>query len=338
MKILIIGGTGLISTAITHQLLARGDDVTLYTRGQSPTRFSGSVTRIVGDRTNHPVFEAQMREVGRFDCVMDMVGYEAEDAASAVRAFGSRTDHFIFCSTVDVYARPASRYPVREDEPRRPITAYGAKKVVCEDILLDAHRRGDLPVSILRPTYTYGEGARGIIHSLGFRTTFLDRLRKGQPVVVQGNGTSLWNPCHIDDVARGFLGAAGKASAFGKTYNVTGEEAITWNQFTAQIAAAMDAPPPTIVHIPTDVLAVLAPERAHLSVENIQYPNVHDTSAARADLDFRYTVPVLDGMRRTIAWLADHDGIEDSATDEQYERIIGEWQRALGTLTGEARA
>ena len=223
------------------------------------------------------------------------------------------------------------------DEPRRPITAYGAKKVLCEDILLDAHRHGDLPVSILRPTYTYGEGARGVIHSLGFRTTFLDRLRKGQPVIVQGNGTSLWNPCHIDDVARGFLGAAGNVTALGKAYNVTGEEAITWNQFTVQVAAAMDAPPPTIVHIPTDILAVLAPERAQLSVENIQYPNVHDTSAAQADLDFRYTVSVFDGMRRTIAWLAEHGGIEDSAADAQYERIIGEWRRAMGALAGAAR-
>jgi len=85
------------------------------------------------------------------------------------------------------------------------------------------------------------------------------------------------------------------------------------------------------------VLATLAPERAQLSVENIQYPNVHDTSPARADLDFHFTVSVLDGMRRTIAWLADHHQIEDSAGDEQYERIIGEWRRAMGALAREAR-
>lgn len=335
MKILIIGGTGLISTAITRQLLERGDAVTLYTRGQSPTRFAGHVARIIGDRTDHAAFERHMREAERFDCVIDMVGYEAEDAASVVRAFRSRTGHVIFCSTVDVYAKPASLYPIRVDEPRHPITDYAVKKVLCEDILLDADRRGDLPVSILRCTYTYGEGARGIIHSLGFRTTFLDRLRRGQPVIVHGNGTSLWNPCHIDDVARGFLGAAGNSAAFGQAYNVTGEEAVTWNQLTAQIAEAMGAPPPDIVHIPTDLLAQVAPRRAQLSVENIQYPNVHDTATARADLGFRYTIPIVEGMRRTIAWLAAQDAIESSDADPLYDRIIDTWRGACAAMARE---
>lgn len=332
MKVLIIGGTGLISTAITRQLLERGDDVTLYTRGQSPTRFEGHVERITGDRTDHAAFEARMRDAGSFDCVIDMVGYEAEDASSLVRAFGGRTGHVIFCSTVDVYAKPASTYPVRVDEPRRPLTAYAAKKVLCEDILLDAHRRGDFPISILRCTYTYGEGARGVIHSLGFRTTFLDRLRRGQPVIVQGNGTSLWNPCHIDDVARGFLKAAGNAKTFGRAYNVTGEEAVTWNQLTAMIAEAMGAPQPEIVHIPTDLLAQLAPRRAQLSVENIQYPNVHDTSSAHTDFDFQYTIPIVEGMRRTIRWLDANDKIEDSAADPFYDHLIDAWKRLSAAL------
>jgi nucleoside-diphosphate-sugar epimerase len=203
---------------------------------------------------------------------------------------------------------------------------------LCEDILLDAHRRGDVPVSILRATYTYGEGARGVIHSLGFRTTFLDRLRRGQPIIVHGNGTSLWNPCHIDDVARGFLGAAGNARAFGHAYNVTGEEAVTWTQLTAKVAEAMGAPPPEIVHIPTDILARMAPHRAQLSVENIQYPNVHDTSSARADLGFRYTIPIVEGMRRTIAWLDAHGLIEDSSADPCYDAMIAAWHGATATI------
>ncbi len=335
MKVLIIGGTGLISTAITRQLLERGDEVTLYTRGRSATRFEGHVERISGDRTDHAAFEARLRTAGRFDCVIDMVGYEAEDAASLVRAVRGRAGHVLFCSTVDVYAKPASSYPIRVDEPRRPITEYAAKKVLCEDILLDAHRRGDVPVTILRCTYTYGEGARGVIHSLGFRTSFLDRLRRGLPVVVQGNGTSLWNPCHIDDVARGFLGAAGNPAAFGQAYNVTGEEAVTWNQLTAKIAEAMGAPPPEIVHIPTDLLARLAPRRAQLSVENIQYPNVHDTASARADLGFRYTIPIVEGMRRTIAWLAAHDLIESSDADPFYDRLIDAWRRGSDAMAAE---
>jgi len=335
MKILIIGGAGLISTAITRQLLDRGDEVTLFTRGTSPVRFIGTPAQVVGDRTDYPRFEARMREGGSFDCVIDMVGYEPEDASTAVRAFRGRAHHYIFCSTVDVYAKPASRYPIREDAPRDPITDYAVKKVLCEDILLDAHRRGDLPVSILRPTYTYGEGARGVIHSLGFRTTFLDRLRRGQPVIVHGNGTSLWNPCHIDDVARGFVNAAGNPATLGKSYNVTGEEAITWNQLTAKIAEAMGAPEPELVHIPTDLLARVTPKRAQLSLENIQYPNVHDTAAAHVDFGFRYTISVVDGMRRTINWLAANDKIESSDADPLYDQLIDAWKRLSGAMTRE---
>lgn len=332
MKILIIGGTGLISTAITRQLLERGDEVTHFNRGRSPVRFSGSVRTITGDRTDYPRFEQQMQAIGAVDAVIDMIGYEAEDAASALRAFRGRTTHYIFCSTIDVYAKPASRYPVREDEPRLPITSYGMKKVLCEDLVLAAHRSGDLATSVLRPTYTYGEGVGGIIHSLGFRTTFLDRIRRGLPVIVHGNGTGLWNPCHIDDAARGFVGAAGNERAFGKAYNVTGEEAITWNQFTAKIAEAMEVACPELVHIPTDVLAQLTPERAQLSVENIQYPNVHDTSAARADLGFRYTISVVEGMRRTIRWLDEHGRIEDSAADLEYDRVIELWRGCVAAI------
>jgi nucleoside-diphosphate-sugar epimerase len=327
MKVLIIGGTGLISTAITRQLLERGDEVTIYTRGKRPLPAGSRVRQIIGDRTDYPAFEARLRAEDPFECVIDMVGYEPEDAAAAVRTFAGRAGHYIFCSTVDVYAKPAPSYPVREDAPRRAITDYGKKKVICEDIVLGADRRGDLPVSVLRCTYTYGEGARGIIHSLGFSTTFLDRLRRGHPVIVQGNGTGLWNPCHIDDVARGFLGATMNVSAFGRAYNVTGEEAITWDQLTATVAEALGARPPEIVHIPTDLLARVVPERAQLSLENIQYPNVHDTAAARADLGFRYTIPVLDGMRRTVAWFAANGLIEDSDRDPEYDAVIAAWRR-----------
>ena len=335
MRILIIGGTGLISTAIARQLLERGDEVTIYTRGQRPLPFGERVRQITGDRTDYPAFEARLRAEEPFDCVIDMVGYEPEDAATAVRTFAGRAGHYIFCSTVDVYAKPAPSYPVREDAPRRAITDYGKKKVICEDITLEAGRRGDLPVSVLRCTYTYGEGARGIIHSLGFRTTFLDRLRRGKPVIVHGNGTGLWNPCHIDDAARGFLGATLNPAAFGRAYNVTGEEAITWDQLTAQVAEALGAPPPEIVHIPTDLLARAVPERAQLSLENIQYPNVHDTAAARADLGFRYTISMLEGMRRTVAWLDANGLIEDSDRDPEYDALLDAWRRLSETMVGE---
>ena len=120
MKVLIIGGTGLISTAITRFLMERGDDVTLYNRGIRPLQVSHRPKRIAGDRTDYATFEAQMARAGHFDCVIDMICFLPEDAESAVRAFRGRVEQYVFCSTVDVYTKPAKRYPVKEDAERRP--------------------------------------------------------------------------------------------------------------------------------------------------------------------------------------------------------------------------
>src|SRR5919202_3173629 len=135
VKILIIGGTGLISTAITRYLRERGDDVTLYNRGRTGAAVPDGTQIITGDRTNYAAFEQQMTQAGPFDCVVDMVCYEPEEAESAVRAFRGRPGHFLFCSAVDVYTKPAPHYPIQEDEERLPSHAFPhvLKKAICEN-------------------------------------------------------------------------------------------------------------------------------------------------------------------------------------------------------------
>jgi nucleoside-diphosphate-sugar epimerase len=326
MRVLIIGGTGLISSAITPQLLERGDDVTLYNRGKSEIRFAGEPKFLQGDRKDYVAFEAQMAEAGHFDCVIDMVGFSPQDAESVVRAFTGRIGQFIFCSTVCTYGGPASHYPIREDEPRRPVGTYGANKVKIEDTLMEAHERGDFPVTIMRPSQTYGEGGT-IVHSLGWETTYLDRIRKGKPIIVHGDGSCLWAACHIEDVGRGFVGATGNPKAYGKAYNVTGEEWMTWNRYHEGVAEALNAPKPTLVHIPTDLLGKLAPKRANISVEIFQFPSVFDNSAAMNDLGFRYTIPWVEGVRRTVAYLDAHDRIKNSDDDPLDDKILATWNR-----------
>jgi len=324
MKILIIGGTGLISTAITRQLLDRGDDVTLFNRGKTDARFPEGAKYLHGDRKEYAAFEAMMSGAGPFDCVMDMIGFVPDDAESAVRAFRGRIEHYIFCSTVCVYGGPASRYPIREDEERRPTGAYGANKTLCEAILLAADHRGDFRTTIMRPSQTYGEGGV-IVHSLGSRTTYLDRIRKGKPIIVHGDGSCLWAACHVDDVGAGFIGAAGNPQAFGRTYNVTGEEWMTWNRYHEGVAEALGAPAPTLVHIPTDVLGRIAPKRASISVDIFQYPSIFDNSAAIQDLGFKYTIPWVEGVRRTVAWLDSKGRVENSDNDPLDDRILTAW-------------
>jgi len=326
MRVLIVGGTGLISTAITRQLVARGDEIVLYNRGQHEAEIP-AVQRIVGDRNDYVAFEAQVAEIGPLDAAIDMVCFRSEQAESAIRAFRGRTAQYVFCSTVDVYTKPAPRYPVREDAPREPSPTfpYAFDKARCERLLEAAHARGELTVTRIRPAWTYGEGGT-VLHTFGWGTYYLDRLRRGKPIIVHGDGTSFWVGCHRDDVARAFVGALGNAAAYGKAYHVTGEEWLTWNTYHQIVAQALNAPAPQLVHIPTDLLGRVAPRAAEWCVENFSYNNIFDNTAARTDLGFAYTIPFATGVQRVIEWLAAHRGLQDSEGHVFYDRIVESWE------------
>lgn len=332
MNILILGGTGLISTAISREFLKRSSvNLTLYNRGQRESRIPDGAAVINGDRNDIAAFEAQMAEAGTWDCVIDMICFTPEQAHSTARAFKGRTGHLIFCSTVDVYSKPASRYPIVESESRGGLSAYAANKILCEDILFEAHHRGDFPLTIIRPAMTYGEGGM-LLDAFGRTTRQIDRMRKGKPIIVHGDGQTLWTACHIDDEAHAFVYGAGRAHTFGKTYHATGEEWLTWDRYYNELAAAIGAPPPKLVHIPTDLLVKLDPVGASRLRENFFGNNIFDNSAARNDLDFRYSVPWREGARRTVAWLDEHGKIEDSDQPPSDQRphediILDAWEK-----------
>ena len=332
MKTLIIGGTGLISTPLTRLLLSRGDQVTHYNRGQSDLYPAPpEVATIHGDRTDYPTFERQIAEAGHFDCVIDMVGYLPDDAGSVVRAFRGRTKQFIFCSTVDVYRKPATHYPYTEDEHYGGLNAYSSNKVLCEQTLRAAHERGDLPVTIIRPAYTYGEG-RGPLNPFG-GADYLDRVRAGKPIVVHGDGSSLWTACHRDDVARAFAAAAGQLHTIGKMYHTPGEDWMTWNPYRQRVAEALHAPAPTLLHIPTEVLVRVAPQRANIIAENFQFSNIFDATASHTDLGFQDTVPWVEGVQRMVAWLDAHAQHRDRTPDVLQDRLIASWHQIGAQLS-----
>jgi nucleoside-diphosphate-sugar epimerase len=293
-----------------------------------------------GDRGQYAAFERQMAEAGTFDCVIDMVGYAPGDGESAVRAFKGRVGQFIFCSTVDVYAKPATRYPYTEAEAYGGLNDYGRNKVIIERTLLEAGARGDFPVTIIRPAYTYGE-SRGVLYPVGSGGGYLDRIRAGRPIIVHGDGSSLWVACHIDDVARAFVGAIGNSRAFGRCYHTTGEEWMTWDRYHQGVAEALGAPPPTFVHIPTDTLMKIAPGRAASVADNFQFNNIFDNSAARADLGFRYTISWVEGVKRAVGWLEQHHPSPSPAADAGIDdQIIDAWRAMeaglLRAMTAEA--
>lgn len=334
MRILIIGGTGIISTGITRLLIERGDAVVLYNRGLRPSLVEDNYTTITGDRKDFATFEGQMQEAGVFDCVIDMVCYLPKEAESAVRAFKGRTGQYIFCSTVDVYTKPATAYPITEAAERLPSEKfpYAYNKARCEELLFAAHERGDLVVTSIRPGHTYGEGGNNLLHALGHGNYHVDRLRKEQPIIVHGNGTSFWPTCHRDDVAVAFVGAVGNEKAKGRGYHVAGEEWMTWEGYHQGLAKAIGAKTPEFVYIPTDALVRMAPQEAMLTAVNFNYNNLFDNTAAREDLGFRVTIPWVAGARRTIMWLEENGMLEKSEDFLFYDRIIEAWRQAIEKL------
>ena len=273
MKVLIVGGTGLISTPITTLLLEQGHTITHFNRGNKKEDFP-DVQTIVGDRTDFVAFEFLL-EHKTFDCVIDMVCYKPEEAKSAIETFEGNTQHFILCSTVDVYTKPAPHYPVTEDAPRKPRGefTYAYNKAKCEKIFLEAHEQNNFPVTIIRPAYTYREGY-GILHTFGWSTDYLERIRLGKPIITHGDGNSFWVACHAEDVARAFVNTMGNSSTVGKSYHVTGEEWLTWRAYHETVAKALGCDLPEIIHIPTDVLYKLVPEQSFWAKVNFQYNKI----------------------------------------------------------------
>ncbi len=325
MKILIIGGTGLISTAVTQQLIDRGEEVTLFNRGLTPSRFTGSCKLLVGDRTERDAFSATIREAGPWDCVIDMICSDPDDASALAEGCRGCATQVIFCSTTNVYAKPPDSYPVREDHRFGVTYKNGIDKGMCEVLHRGMDKNGGYALTIIRPGHTYGEGGN-ILHSLGNTTAMLDRIRHGKALVVHGDGNGLWSALHADDVAAIFAAAAGNPVAYGRTYNACGTEWMTWDQYYAGIAAAMSCQEPELVHIPAEVLGQLAPTRAAQVLRSLQYPGIYDMSAAQRELGFTQSIPFVEGVRRTIGWLADHDGIASWQSDPEYDTIIDRWR------------
>jgi nucleoside-diphosphate-sugar epimerase len=327
MKTLIIGGTGLISTGIVKALLKRGAEITVFNRGQTEDRLGDEVRHLAGDRNAFAAFESAMAATGKWDVVIDMICFRPDQAESAVRAFAGRCGHFIFCSTVCTYGNTQTILPTLETTPQAPVSAYGRDKVACEQIFLRAHADKKMPVTIFRPSHTYGPGGN-VINNLGWEATFVDRLRRGLPIVVSGDGHGLWQSAFSEDVGVGFAHACGQPVCFGQAYNITGDEIVTWDEYTQRTAAAIGAPAPRLVHIPTDLLLALDRKRYAALEEIFRFHGVYSSDKLKRDVPaYRPATPYAEGVRRTVAWMDQHKTIAAAESDPQEDRLVAEWER-----------
>ena len=334
MKTLIIGGTGLISTGIVRALLTRGAAITVFNRGQTDDRLGRDVKHLAGDRDDFAAFESAAAAAGPWDVVIDMICFRPDQAESDVRAFAGRCGHFIFCSTVCTYGNTQTVLPTLETTPQAPVSAYGRDKVACEQIFLRAHAAKKMPVTILRPSHTYGPGGN-VINNLGWESTFIDRLRKGRPIVVSGDGHGLWQSAYSEDVGTGFAHAAGKPACFGEAYNITGDEVVTWDEYTQRTAAAIGAPAPRLVHIPTDLLLALDRKRYSALEEIFRFHGVYSSAKLKRDVpEYRSAMPFAEGVRRTVTWMDQHNKIAPAESDPQEDRLVEVWEQLAREVKG----
>jgi nucleoside-diphosphate-sugar epimerase len=329
----MIGGTGLISTEISNQLLAGEVDLSVYNRGKTKSRLTSEPKTIRGDRSDHVLFEEAVRKLGPWDCIIDINCSDPADAESMRRAARGVAAQLIFCSTTNVYPKPASTYPVKEDEPLGAKFKNGVDKAHCEAIHFAAHQHGDYNATVLRPGHTYGDIGM-ILHSLGSNSSFLDRMMKGKPICVHGDGYGLWSACHASDVARGFVAACNNEKSYGEKYNVTSDEWITWKQYYKVIAACLNLPEMHIINIPTEILTKINPQRSAQCERSFQYPGIFDNSRAREDLNFRCKISLREGLKRNLRWLIREQKIVPCEDDPEYDEIVdafleGKWKSSV---------
>ena len=227
MKICVIGGTGNISTSIVSQLVKRGHDVYCFNRGLSGQVPKGAY-QIIGDRNDQKSYEKTMQDES-FDYAIDMVCMNAGEASSTIRAFNG-VKHLIFCSSASVYGNEYSFYPKKEDYLLKPITRYALNKAEAEFFFSKAYEKDKFPITILRPSLTYGTKL-GLYRQISADSSWIDRIRKGKPVLICDDGGARCQFMHVDDAAYVFISLLGREECFGEIYNVVNEKPYTWKEY-----------------------------------------------------------------------------------------------------------
>ena len=325
MRVLFLGGTGNISTACVEHALARGHQVGLLTRGHRPS--PSGVEAFRGDRDD-PVALRRTAE-GRWDAVVDFLAYTPAQVEIAVEAFAGRTAQYVFIGTAAAYDKVAARLPITEEAPlANPFWEYARLKIACEGSVWRAGERG-LPVTIVRPSYTYGPtwipsgfGGQGY--------TVVDRMRRGLPVVCHGDGTALWVMTHTSDFAVGLVGLLGHPGALGEAFHVTSDEVLTWDAIYDTIARAAGAEA-RLVHVPSALIAALVPDKGgSLLGDKAQSTFFDNAKVRRLVPEFQPKVSFAEGIAQSIAWF-DADParrVVSPAAKENIERVLDAWGRA----------
>jgi nucleoside-diphosphate-sugar epimerase len=329
MKILFIGGTGIISSACTQLAAERGIDLFLLNRGQTTKRgpLPQGVRVLNGDIRDISSAQEALGE-HQFDTVVDWIAFVPEHIKLDLEIFRERTQQFVFISSASAYQTPPAGLPVTESTVLdNPIWKYSQNKIECEELLVSAYRQDKFPITIVRPSHTYDKTL--LPFDGGY--TVVDRMRKGKPVIVHGDGTSLWTLTHHKDFAHAFLGLLGNPHAIGESFHITGDEWLSWNQIYQLVGAAAGVPNPKLVHIPSDLIAKYDPNWGAGLLGDKAHSMIFDNNKVKRLVpDYVARTPFAQGAVEIMEWYdADPSRqVVDESLDALMDKIIENYQKA----------
>jgi nucleoside-diphosphate-sugar epimerase len=316
-SILYIGGTGTISAACVRRSVERGHDVTVLNRGSARRPLPGDVRVIEADVRDADSVRGALGDA-EYDVVAEFLAFTPDHVAADLERFEGRTGQYVFISSASAYEKPPRRLPITESTPlRNPFWQYSRDKIACEDLLVAAHRERALPITIVRPSHTYDER---LIPTIGHWTD-IARMRAGKPVIVHGDGTSLWTLTHADDFAVAFTGLLGNPAAIGDAFTITGTHAPTWNQIYGWLAEAAGVPSPDFVHVASDTIAAFEPDLGPTLVGDKAHSVIFDNGKVTGLVpEFRTTITFDEGARRIVAHYDAHP--EEQRVDEDRDALF----------------
>jgi nucleoside-diphosphate-sugar epimerase len=334
MKVLFIGGTGLISSACSELALQRGMELTILNRSVS-NKYSvpdGAELLVADVHEDSMLLEALLRD-RHFDVVVDWIAYTPDDIERDLRLFKGQVGQFVFISSASAYQKPVEHYLITEETPlENPFWQYSRDKIACEERLVRAYGRESFPVTVIRPSLTYGPSQIPLsVGSWRHPYTVIERMKQGKKIIVPGDGTSLWVLTWNGDFAKGLLGLFGRRAAIGETFHITSDEVLTWNQIYEETARAVGVEP-HIVHIPADLITAYLPDETGGLIGDKIHSEIFDNNKIKRYVpDFSCDVTWAEGVRRSLAWFEADPARQtiDEAANQKWDQIIAAYEKAF---------
>jgi len=324
LRVLFIGGSGVISSACSRAAVDSGIELSVLNRGRSTVRPLPPGVRMLRADIREPGSVRDEIRDREFDAVVDWVAFVPAHVRTDIELFRGRTGQYVFISSASAYQTPPARMPVTESTPlRNPYWQYSRDKIACEDALVTAYREEGFPATIVRPSHTYDE----TLVPFDGGWTVLGRMLAGKPVIVHGDGTSLWTMTHHDDFARAFVPLLGHPRTLGEAIHITSDDVLTWNQIAESMAAALGVTA-RLVHVPSDVIAAADPDWGAGLLGDKAHSMVFDNAKLRGIVPgWRAVIPFERGARQIADWyLADPARqVTDQALDAVMDKLAAAW-------------